>query len=372
MSLGDKDGLNLSKGEEKELALDLLREWWMTTFQALNDVAGDERSGKLLAPYSVNANIAMSRNLPQILGVHEISMETGALTLEIVNRLLLDTTCHTMRRGKREIRTESKGCCMKGYSWPFCQSGCGFGGKAFAETFWPDVDYQLTKSLGRGDTYCSWAWNDKSIPDDGDTKESGIESLTIPEDQENELSLHFLGEFWTITIRAYVDFAGSEGTINQLAPYMRHSGMSVGIQLKKQYKIGSDLESLIAIFKMIGKMHHIKGTIVESSNSLECEVNECPFSDGPMELCQQYGSFFNGLLEAINPDFEFVYDKMVTKGDTICHWTIRKKNGPDRNKQVGEKTKLGESALELLKMRLINEEITPEHYRLLRDLLLEK
>jgi uncharacterized membrane protein len=63
---------------------------------------------------------------------------------------------------------------------------------------------------------------------------------------------------------------------------------------------------------------------------------------------------------------------LMTKGDKTCHWTIRKK-GAAKEKPQGEAAKEpGETAFELLKKRLVKGEITPEQYRQLRDIMLEK
>jgi hypothetical protein len=123
----------------------------------------------------------------------------------------------------------------------------------------------------------------------------------------------------------------------------------------------------------LGSSHHRRGTNSSNKDLVEGQIDECPFSGGPTEICSQYEAFFNGLCEAINPDCEFAYDRMMTKGDKTCHWTIRKKGEPAKEKPQGEAAKEpGENAFELLKKRLVKGEITPEQYRQLRDILLEK
>jgi hypothetical protein len=62
---------------------------------------------------------------------------------------------------------------------------------------------------------------------------------------------------------------------------------------------------------------------------------------------------------------------MITKGDSTCHWVVRKKDAPIGVKDV-KPTESKDSALELLKMRLVMGEISLEQYCQLGDLLMEK
>ena len=140
------------------------------------------------------------------------------------------------------------------------------------------------------------------MPEDGGDNERSIPDLQLPSGLEHELSLTLLGELWIIAIRANIDNVGSDMTIKRLSPYMRHSGMSIGVRLMDRYKVGKGQASLVDLIETIQKMHHIKGKICRSPDSLGCEIDECPFSDGPMELCHQHSVFFNGILDVVSPE----------------------------------------------------------------------
>jgi hypothetical protein len=58
---------------------------------------------------------------------------------------------------------------------------------------------------------------------------------------------------------------------------------------------------------------------------IEKEIKECPLKNGLPEQCKHLEGVFAGVCEAIDPDYEFTYDRMMTKGDQSCHWTVRKK-----------------------------------------------
>jgi aryl-alcohol dehydrogenase-like predicted oxidoreductase len=88
-------------------------------------------------------------------------------------------------------------------------------------------------------------------------------------------------------------------------------------------------------------------------------------------MCLQYEAFFNGICEAIDPDYEFAYDRMMTDGDESCHWAIRRKAGRAPIEAPSTPSD-DEDMLKALKWRLTRGEITLEQYQQLRAVLLEK
>ena len=84
------------------------------------------------------------------------------------------------------------------------------------------------------------------------------------------------------------------------------------------------------------------------------------------------GFYSSNSLRKFKKELEDAINKN-SKGDKTCHWTIRKKGEVAKEKTKSELAKEpGETALELLKKRLVKGEISQEQYRQLRDILLEK
>ena len=73
------------------------------------------------------------------------------------------------------------------------------------------------------------------------------------------------------------------------------------------------------------------GIITESG--IEKVITDCPCKSGALEVCKQFEGVFNGVCEAINPDYEFAYDRMMSKGDHSCHWVVRNKAADKGTKQ---------------------------------------
>jgi hypothetical protein len=89
------------------------------------------------------------------------------------------------------------------------------------------------------------------------------------------------------------------------------------------------------------------------------EVSDCPCQIFSPEYCGQIGALFDGMVQTLNPDYEFGYDRMITKGDKACHWTVRKRSQPIQL----------DDPMKVLKMRLVKGEINKEEYKSLKALL---
>jgi hypothetical protein len=190
----------------------------------------------------------------------------------------------------------------------------------------------LVTSLGSGDQGCTFIWRDKTAIDDGDRTERQLNDLIFNENIKKQLAPHFFGELWTFSTRAFLDFSNEPSVFDKLATYMHHSGVSIGMRLIEKYGAFADDDTLLSYIESLWLMHHPSSGFTRSPSALECTVEDCPFSSSPPEICLQYQAFFNGLLEALDSSYEFAYDRMMTKGDKTCHWTIRKKGESEKAK----------------------------------------
>jgi len=69
----------------------------------------------------------------------------------------------------------------------------------------------------------------------------------------------------------------------------------------------------------------------------------------------------------MNPEYEFAFDRMMSKGDSTCHWAVRKKGEPEKEKPK-EETPSDDSA-KMLAMRFAKGEITHEEFDKSMELL---
>jgi len=357
--MGQNQPIRLSEDDIKDLSVNLLREWWLATVQALSDLAGEDTAIERLIPYHTNAAIATSQNLPALFNIHESSLQTDYYLMTVIHELMFSTTGRSYWRGKNEIVAMVDDCSTKGNLMALCKAVCDVGARALSESFCPGVDFRLSASLSSGDQSCIFTWRDKKSIDDGDRSERSLEDVTIDEAVRNELSRHFFAEMWTFSTRAFLDFSRDPSNVQKLATYLHNSGLATGLKLVNKYGEFADNDSPTDIFEALWSMHHPLGRFARSSTTLECTIEECPFSDGPVELCQQFGSFFNGICEGMASEYEFSYDRMITKGDKTCHWTIRKKGEAAKEKPKEEAI---EDPIKRLTNKFIDGEITKEEY----------
>jgi predicted hydrocarbon binding protein len=123
-----------------------------------------------------------------------------------------------------------------------------------------------------------------------------------------------------------VDLIGSERTLELAVPQAKELGVKVGKNLMGNSGGNGSIQTIREKLEVLHSIQGHTGTTVQSTNSgLEREVKECPCKGSLPEVCMQFEAISNGVFEAINPDYEFSYDRMMSKGDRTCHWVVRKK-----------------------------------------------
>jgi hypothetical protein len=370
--MGQNQPLELSV-EQGEHASELLVDWFLNGVQALVDTAGSEEAVKLLWPYFRNAENAALLIIMKAFGLDQkdrIAMGFYfAVTWNFISRAPL-VRARVFQRGA--ISTVS-GCPFSDGPDAICTVFCE------TETYNKalEVPYQstLVSCAARGDKECKWITRPLDHQDLKDESELGNEIADIlnwelPKEMVDSFSVQYLAEFWILATKALIDHLGEERAASMLAPYMKHRGASFGLKGSTTSGHGVfDLMRITSRLDLCNKALHMKiSDNVSDVRVVERTIVDCPFREAPVAVCQQFESFCNGVCEAMDPDYEFVYDRMMTRGDKSCHWTIRKKGEATKEKEgVAE-----DDAFKTLKLRLAKGEITPEQYRQLRDLLLEK
>ncbi|MDD1744204.1 MAG: hypothetical protein LUQ20_00090 [Candidatus Methanoperedens sp.] len=208
----------------------------------------------------------------------------------------------------------------------FCE-GCNTLGQAEAETINPafifNTDMGLKKGLGR----CKLIVKKK-----GGNVES-IEEATVcilpvkvTEEEIDFWSIHATTIYWGYFSTLLVDSVGEEKAKEIFGPYMEKAGVSVALKLKKELKIEeTDARGIGAIIDFLNDISSQNGWLAQFSQDVAAKtIDQCPFSTGSSIMCYQYEKICNGICKAINPEYSFKYEKMMTKGDSYCSWVIEK------------------------------------------------
>ena len=366
--MGQDQPLELTDEEKKELSVGLLRSWWLEATQALVDVVGSEDALGLLKPYFLHSGMAGCRVYHSITNLNLNGRESAnasgyAFTAFVGGRF---TPAYLADDGSGIA--ELYDCATSGICKEACTSFCQFGALGWIQEMNPDWEIRLIRSLSWGDSCCQWrTWRSETS-----AKVVAIEEMRIPLDKvfrdpmddatRKYFGLGYAGEAWVMATRAILDSPRLEEGMDGLHHRMRLYGLSMGLRARGWMPKDSRAIAIYDVVQLISELHQRKSEIVLEDEGAAGTVGECPFAgSAPPETCLQYESFFNGICEAIDPSYEFAYDRMMTKGDKTCHWTIRKKGELAKEKTIKEATP--DDPIKLLTTMYIKGEITEEDFR---------
>lgn len=236
----------------------------------------------------------------------------------------------------------------------------------------PDYEFIFTHHMGNGDDCCRWVVKEKGSK----FTSSNLGKLlkTVPLELSMEEKLAFAGrmvimsQLFTFT-SALNDLVGSDRTLELVVPMARETGLRIGNIMKDSSEVKDDLSTIGAAIDLLVSYWGLQqgdDPAIVSNSGIEKEITDCSCKGSMPEVCKQFEGVINGVCEVINPDYEFVYDRMMSKGDQTCHWVVRKKK---EKLIVVREMEPKETALELLKKRLVKGEINEGEYERLKNIL---
>jgi hypothetical protein len=343
-------------------------------FQTLLDASGPEETIQAVGRYSRHSGMALAHNARKRFGFSGNGFEEAGIPY------LWAYTAVSNRQAAMEVYEHGvivscKDCPMKVAAPELCVAHSHNVVKGICETINPNLVSIFTDHLTDGGSICRFVITKASEPSINGMGQlvKEVRLTELPEEEVSALRAHFISEMLNTTMKAFVDLHGSEKTL-ELAKTPAHiAGLSLGKQFTQElgFEKGNfaEVESCIStLCKVLGQ----EGTINESVNrQFIGETVECPLKSSPPEVCELLETFKGGMVASIDPDSELVFDRMMTKGDKSCHWTIRKRGkalttGPEI-RSFSEK----EEMLKSLKWRLVRGEISKMEYEELRRLVQE-
>jgi hypothetical protein len=374
--MGEQDSVPIANEGQNELACDLLTDFIIMTFQSLIDVVGPSKAIELNRKYFQNHGEAGALSMKKRLDLPSDFSGVNLMARFVSFWLRRDFSYECM---SDRISWASTTCRFEKAPPEFCLLWEIILGRAAVQAIYPDYenyfDMFCDRMRSQGDPICSGRSILKpGVAPPGPTRPMPI--LEMPEISQEEIdfwTIQVLGEEWVMCTKAVMDHDDPIAVLDVLCRRMKEHGRAMGPVLTAKYGVqGNDAIAIGGLLDSINMMFQQVGPVIFSNpHMVEKEIRECPFQNSTKEMCKQFESFCNGICEAIDPDYEFVYDRMMTKGDESCHWTIRKK-GPSEELDIEKWSgSSNETALDLLKKRLVRGEITPDQYRKLRDILSE-
>jgi len=366
--MGQNKTFELNKEEEEDLSVGLLRSWWLEATETLVDIVGSEEALSLLKPYYQHGGMASRRVFQSITNLDLDGGTTARMGFRAHTSWLRGEISTSYRASDGSEISERHGCATSGICKEACDSVCSIIPFYWEKEMNPDWEIRLIRSLSWGDSCCQWkVWRSETSPKVEAIKEMRVAPDLVfrdplDDDTWKSLGLAYAGESWVLASRAIIDSSEQVSGIEELQHRLRLYGVSVGLRLKVRTLDYNGAIAIYDIFKLISDLHQRKGDITLQEDGASGTVSECPFAgSAPPEICMQYEAFFNGICEAIDPSYEFAYDRMMTKGDKTCHWMIRKK-GELAKEKANEAPSL-DGPIERLTNKYIDGEITEEEFR---------
>ena len=204
----------------------------------------------------------------------------------------------------------------------------------------PDYEVTYTHHMGNGDDCCRWVVRRKGSKFTLDNL--GRLEKTIPLD----LSMEERGSFATRMVvmqqlftftSTLIDLVGSRRALELVVPPARQTGLRVGELKKGGVDVVGDLSMIKEKMDFLGSLLQQGGsTTVITETGMEREIADCSCKGAPPEVCRQFEAVFDGVCKAIDPSCEFSYDRMMSEGDSICHWSLERGRNAQRKTRATE------------------------------------
>ncbi|MDD1746711.1 MAG: L-2-amino-thiazoline-4-carboxylic acid hydrolase [Methanomassiliicoccales archaeon] len=280
-----------------------------------------------------------------------------------------------------ELVVESEKCVFQGTLPMICECYCNIARSAAVKEIDTDMELESIPGSVKHDPRCIVRNHHptRTLLSGFSNREYDVGTILgqISEDEMRWRSHEFSGGVWMMLTYAMVNSLGPERMLNILSSQMRRNGFALGLRIKRDLGIeGSESTSMLDALELFSRAVLQKHTVLTNEpDKIEVEVDGCIWCGhdySTPEHCQLIEAINDSICKSINPDYEFRYLTMRTRGDDRCVWTVQKgssklKERPSNLKEVPPEL----DPLSLLKLRLAKGELSLDEYRLLRDALTE-
>jgi len=154
-----------------------------------------------------------------------------------------------------------------------------------------------------------------------------VKRMELTGEQRSQIVKDTLSTWWLSSVIALVRTVGSEKAIEILGPVMyrlgKDSAEKSGVGKNIEGTGATDLASMINLFE---EEMGMKGEVIEVGGERVAKVlMSCPLSKCPPEICQLMECYARGMSKVIAPEFTFIQEATMTRGDDQCRWVVRRK-----------------------------------------------
>jgi hypothetical protein len=353
----------------------LLMTFWVSVMHLMVAELGSKTALEAMLPYDKANGMGGGLAAKRITGIDNKDEASTALLCNFIRQVLFRKELPVYITNKGAVcRTES--CWFENNMPELCISICQLKGNGVVEAINPGLEWIVFAKRQSGDPFCKamvrkrilndlWGAQIHDLRDSEFDEGQFLHEIDIPyisAESLEDLRNQYYGEIWAVTTRSFIDAVGTDRALDRLLPTMKNIGVSASKKFLKGEVLGdAPLEFISASINRFGGMLQQEGTIkVDTQGFMGKELDQCPFANAPFEVCLQYEAFCQGVCSYLSPDYEFAYDRMMSKGDATCHWTIRKKGG--LSKEMPKEDKSVDNPAKILALRYAKGEISREEF----------
>jgi hypothetical protein len=352
----------LYKSDLVNLALDIYSEFTNRTSLAMEKSLGLESAKEALRKEWEHVGLVVPLNIIERMELEDRGFIVAAFANLWADMLLgADQKTEVTALG---TRAKARSCPFSSGSFAFCYSHLDISVSKLCENIAPGHHAVSRKYLSRGDDHCEILLLSDSSEPDNIWKTSAIASILPPplEEEERILWSHsYLSNCWFTTVKAMIEALGAEVTVETLSPIFHQAGVDIAPRVKRVVGINAnELESVAKGLDRLNSALLMAGNLTRSSNiEFERHTTECPLLGEVEEACQLYEAFFQGLVEGLNPMFNYVCEESKRDGAVDCRWVIQEKK--ERTSRPMD-TQEANDPFALLSVRYVRGEISDEEY----------
>jgi len=195
----------------------------------------------------------------------------------------------------------------------------------------PELECLWTNHMTAGEPFCRYVIKKKGViykdPDSLGNVLMKLPRVDLTDEQLAQFKNYALATYWTNNTICFKMLHGQEKTTEVLGANAKRIGKNFGSLLIEANMLPArDIAVMGGLVHQFGEGSAMQGKITSMAPGVFAkEITDCPFKTAPPEVCKQFEAFYNGALEAINPELVYRYDRMMTMGDKTCKWVITKK-----------------------------------------------
>lgn len=343
-----------------QFAFDVLVEMGIATSHAITNIMGEEQAESLVRTEMYHAGLAIALNIKERMALEGSSLVSAAYSVNWIytiwgqehNTEITDNGFRDLVKSCPYSRASSALCCHIKYV-----------PAAFSEVYGLlDYESHNSRRLSHGDDCCDIVISRKGVGQ-GEALLAPCVCEPLPpplEPDEMKLWNHsYTGSMWTLLLKTMLDEIGSETTLQVLGVAFKDIGESYAGKFKEEYRIDADdLGSVAQGFNLFHSSFLKRGRLVKEPQGFAIITEQCPFSGEPIEACQLFQAFYEGLLCGVNPRFCLRCMGMMSKGDKDCRFRISYIEGDNDRSDVANPN----DPIVILSVRFARGEITEEQY----------